>query len=153
MIYKTSSPKLDHVRVMFELPAATWADHIFLVGDFNDWNLSATPFVQDRDGVWWAMVDLPMGTRHEFRYRINRDWYTDYHADGWSENAHGPQNSVVEATLPLTISLEEARPVLGRLTRNAAIDSGKETIIINHLVFKATQPRREDVSYKITSGK
>lgn len=98
MVYKTPSPKPGHVRVLFELPATTWADHIFLVGDFNDWNLAATPFVQKQDGAWWAMVDLPAGTRHEFRYRINGRWYTDFHADGWAQSAHGQQNSVVEAT-------------------------------------------------------
>jgi len=147
MIYKTPSSKPGHVRVMFELPAATWADHIFLVGDFNDWNPLATPFIQDRGGVWWAMVDLPAGTRHEFRYLMNRCWHTDFHADGWSESTYGLQNSVVEATLPLLISPEQARPALGRLTRNAPIDSGKETII-GSIILSSRRPNLAEKTYQ-----
>lgn len=101
MIYKALSPKPSHVRVIFELPATTWADQASVVGDFNDWNPTATPFVQDRSGVWRAMVDLPAGMLHEFRYLINSGWYTDYHADSWSEGADSLQNSVVDATLSL----------------------------------------------------
>ncbi len=100
MIYKTRSPLLDHVRVTFELPASVWADRIFLVGDFNQWCLTATPMGQDRDGIWRVTVDLPWGRRYEFRYLIDGQWKTDAHADGFAINTYGTDNSVVEATLP-----------------------------------------------------
>lgn len=29
---------VGRVRVVFELPAHLWADQVFVVGDFNDWN-------------------------------------------------------------------------------------------------------------------
>ena len=55
---------------------------------------------QDRDGVWRVTIDLPSGSRCEFRYLIDGQWKTDYHADGFTANAYGSDNSVVEATLP-----------------------------------------------------
>lgn len=100
MIYKATSSIPDHIQVTFELPACIWADRIFLVGDFNGWNESATPMCQDRDGVWRVTIDLPSGSRCEFRYLIDGQWKTDYHADGFTANAYGSDNSVVEATLP-----------------------------------------------------
>lgn len=38
MITKLESAKVGRVRVVFELPAHLWADQVFVVGDFNDWN-------------------------------------------------------------------------------------------------------------------
>jgi 1,4-alpha-glucan branching enzyme len=99
MIYKTSSPNSDCVRVVFELPASLWADRAFLVGDFNGWDSSANPFRQNHDGVWRAVMDLPARTRHEFGYLIDGEWHTDFHADGWSENAWGMPNGVIETTV------------------------------------------------------
>jgi hypothetical protein len=55
---------------------------------------------QDRDGVWRATVDLPCGSRSEFRYLIDGQWKTDYHADGFTTNVYGTDNSFIEATLP-----------------------------------------------------
>jgi hypothetical protein len=107
MIYKTLSPLPGHVRVVFELPACLWADRIFLVGDFNQWNQSATPMQQDRDGIWRATIDLRSGTQAEFRYLIDGQWRTDYHADGHTYNSFGSENSIVRAELPeLTPPLE-----------------------------------------------
>jgi hypothetical protein len=98
MIHKMSSPRAGHVRVVFELPACIWADRIFLVGDFNSWSLDITPFVQGRDGVWRAAVDLVAGRSYQFRYLVDGAWQTDYHADGWIDNQYGSQNSIVNAT-------------------------------------------------------
>lgn len=108
MIRKVPSPKADCVRVIFELPACIWADRIFLVGDFNEWNTTVSPFIQSRDGVWRVMLDLPAGRDYEFRYLVDGDWQTDFHADGWTVNEYGSQNSVVSAILP-----PESLPQLG----------------------------------------
>ena len=100
MIYKTLSPLPGHVRVTFELPSCIWADRIYLVGDFNQWCEQATPMRQDRDGVWRATIDLKQGTQAEFRYLIDGQWRTDFHADGETTNTFGSQNSVARAELP-----------------------------------------------------
>jgi hypothetical protein len=99
MIHKSPSPIPGRVRITFELPACVWADRIFLVGDFNQWDQKATPMGQDRDGVWRAVLDLEHGKQCEFRYLIDGQWRTDYHADGATGNGYGTENSVVRATL------------------------------------------------------
>ncbi|MBX3052802.1 MAG: isoamylase early set domain-containing protein [Caldilineaceae bacterium] len=102
MIRKLPSPKVGHVRIIFELPACVWADRIFLVGDFNEWNTMISPFAQGRDGVWRVTVDLPGGREYQFRYLVDGTWQTDNHADGWASNEYGSQNSIVNAVLPPT---------------------------------------------------
>lgn len=100
MIYKTRSRLPEHVHIIFELPSCIWADHIALVGDFNDWNEKATLMHQNHEGVWQAELDLPCGHCYEFRYLIDGEWKTDYHADGFATNRFGSDNSVVVAELP-----------------------------------------------------
>ncbi len=100
MIRKLYSPIPGHVRIVFELPSHIWADRIFVAGDFNGWDETANPMRQDRDGLWQATLDLPAGSRCHFRYLIDGQWRTDYHADGCATNAYGAENSVVHADLP-----------------------------------------------------
>jgi hypothetical protein len=40
------------VRVTFTLPDSIWADAIYLIGDFNDWNRTSHPFPRDREDRW-----------------------------------------------------------------------------------------------------
>ncbi len=112
MIHKTTSPQPNHVRVVFELPSCIWADRIFLVGDFNKWSATATPMRQNRDGVWRITLDLPHGSRYEYRYLIDGLWKTDSHADGFATNLHGLESSVVNATLPGSAVLARANSQL-----------------------------------------
>lgn len=100
MIHKTPSTLPNHVRVVFELPACIWAARIVVVGDFNGWDQDATPLCQDHSGVWRAIVDLPAGQRYEFRYLVDGRWLTDYHADGFTTNIYGGNNSILIASLP-----------------------------------------------------
>ncbi len=100
MIRKVAAPNPEQVRIYFELPSCLWADRIYLVGDFNGWDSSATPMQQERDGVWRAIVDLQRGSRHEFRYLVDGQWISDFHADGFAQTSFGASNSVVIAALP-----------------------------------------------------
>lgn len=99
MIKKLQSPIPGHVRVVFELPSCLWADRVFLSGDFNSWRAEEIQLRQDRNGVWRTMLDLPVGRRYEFRYLIDGEWRTDFHADGQADNQYGSQNSLVIAEL------------------------------------------------------
>ena len=101
MIKKAESPIPGHVRITFELPASMWADHIFLTGDFNNWGQYDLPMRQERDGVWRTSLDLRVGQFYEFRYVVDGNWQTDYHADGFSSNKHGSYNSIVNASLAI----------------------------------------------------
>ena len=102
MITKRNSSQPGFIRICFELPAYLWADRVYVVGDFNDWDRQRTPLYQDRDGVWRVEVDLPCGQRFQFRYYVDDHWLTDNHADGMTDNPYGTQNSIVETDLPVT---------------------------------------------------
>ena len=88
MIHIRSSQLPDHVQVDFELPASVWADHIFLVGDFNDWNDTATPLHQARDGCWRVSLELPAGQQIMFRYQVGQHWITDSQGDRFVANRY-----------------------------------------------------------------
>lgn len=150
MIYKIPSSIPGHVRIVFELPSCLWADRIFLVGDFNAWQETTTPMQQDRDGVWRATVDLPKGSTCQFRYLIDGQWKTDYHADGFAESGFGAENSVVHATLPVPV-LEGLDPKVSDFIPNgqpAAMHNKAGTLSAYRLHKKnqAATPKRKLVA-------
>jgi len=102
VIKKVASPTAGWLYVSFELPSCLWADRIFLVGDFNQWDESSMPMRQDRDGIWRVTVELPLGHCYEFRYLIDGTWMSDSHADGFAQNSFGISNSIVQTTMPVT---------------------------------------------------
>ena len=110
MISKESTGQDGRVRVTFRLPANTWADRISVVGEFNDWDTTATPMTHLRaDADWQATVDLEAGRRYRFRYLLDgREWLSDWYADDFYHE-EGPCrscDSVVDLTgfvaLPLS---------------------------------------------------
>jgi 1,4-alpha-glucan branching enzyme len=107
MIRKYRSPIAGHVRVVFELPSCVWADRISLTGDFNEWRENDIMLQQTRSGVWQATVDLPIGTRYQFRYVVDGQWRTDSHADGTSDKSFGSQNSLEIANLPESEQIQD----------------------------------------------
>ncbi len=110
MIHKSPSSSTGQMRITFELPACVWADQVFLVGDFNDWDEGAIPFQQDRNGVWRATMDLPMGQRFQFRYLVDGNWRTDNHADSLVENIYHTTNSVVETNFGFPVEQDGDMP-------------------------------------------
>ncbi|MFN2292263.1 MAG: isoamylase early set domain-containing protein [Anaerolineae bacterium] len=88
----------DLVIVTFSLSEEIWADHIALVGDFNDWDAQAHLLQQTReDGSWHISLELPAGRTYRFRYLIDdQEWMDDNHADGYLPNAFGEFDSVVQ---------------------------------------------------------
>jgi hypothetical protein len=90
------------VAVTGESPRATQfvlvapdAKTVTLVGDFNDWNLSATHLArQDANGVWWVTVPLPPG-RYRYAFVVDSTgWRSDPDAPA-AEDEFGRPNSVV----------------------------------------------------------
>lgn len=83
------------VRVTFALPAAIWADTIYVVGDFNNWDQRATP-MRLSDAGWMATLELEAGCVFQYRYLLNdNEWHNDWNADGYEPNQHGGDNSLV----------------------------------------------------------
>ncbi len=86
------------VRVVFRLPNTTMADRISVVGEFNDWDTTATPMILRRpDAEWSATVVLDAGHRYRFRYLVDgKHWLNDWHADDHVDNPCGLCDSVVD---------------------------------------------------------
>ncbi len=98
MIHKTflETEEGSVARVTFILPEGLWADEIYLVGDFNDWNRISHPFQRDHKGHWMVTIDLELGRAYQFRYlRDGWDWMNDGQADCYVHNHYGTDNSVI----------------------------------------------------------
>ncbi len=69
------------------------AHHVWLVGDFNNWNLTELPMTRCLDGWWTCRLGMVPGC-YQFRYLSDGEWFLDYAAFGLD---HGPfgLNSVV----------------------------------------------------------
>ena len=100
MIGKEPLVDSAQVRVTFRLPHIAFADRINVVGEFNDWDTSATPMKRNRsDADWLATVVLEAGQRYCFRYLVNgKEWTNDWYADDYEPNAYGSSDSVVDLT-------------------------------------------------------
>ena len=100
MITKKPENEKGLVPVTFELPSTMWAERVNLVGEFNDWDTTATPMTRNRsDANWKVTVELKAGERHHFRYLVDgKEWLNDWHADDHKENPYGSYDSVVDLT-------------------------------------------------------
>ena len=79
-----------------ELPEGIEAESIFLAGDFNDWDPTATPMKPNSKGVFRATLELEPGRECQFRYVVNGEhWCNDWHADAYVRNDLGVDNCVV----------------------------------------------------------
>jgi 1,4-alpha-glucan branching enzyme len=98
MIQKERAKKKGFVRVTFELPSNIWAERVNLVGDFNDWDTTATPMTRNRsDSNWKVSVELEAAQRYRFRYLVDgKEWHNDWHADDHVDNPYGSHDSVVD---------------------------------------------------------
>jgi 1,4-alpha-glucan branching enzyme len=100
MIEKKPAKKKGRVLVTFELPSNTWAERVNLVGEFNDWDTTATPMARSRgDANWKVTLELEAGRRYRFRYLVDgKSWLNEWQADGYAENPYGSDDSVVDLT-------------------------------------------------------
>ncbi|MGR8012128.1 isoamylase early set domain-containing protein [Streptomyces hypolithicus] len=85
------SRRKKHTDITFVIPAEQACGHVSVVGDFNDWQPGAHPFVEREDGTRCVTVTLPKEQRFGFRYLAHGDyWFNDGQAD--AQEGH---NSVV----------------------------------------------------------
>ena len=82
-------------QMTFSLPEEIWADAVFLVGNFNQWDDESHPLRQYNDGQWRITIEVESGEEVEFRYLCDGEWLNDHSADAYRENPHGSHNSVV----------------------------------------------------------
>jgi hypothetical protein len=99
---------------------------VAVVGDFNDWDPSATP-MERQDGVHTATMVLAPG-RYRFRYLAEGgQWFNDHAADDYADNDHGGQDSVLDLTRPAGTGEPDGRtPQARALDTTVAADLGGE---------------------------
>lgn len=72
-----------------------------VVGDFNDWDPTATPLPPGGD-VRTATIILPAGGRYAFRYLAEGGrWFNDEAADAYQPNGFGGYDGIVDLTRSL----------------------------------------------------
>ena len=82
MLKKRYLKSRNAVKVTFYTAVGLGANHVFLVGDFNDWDETATPMKPLKDGRFKAALELEPGREYQFRYLVNGDeWHNDWDAD------------------------------------------------------------------------
>ncbi len=83
-------------KVEFSLSETLQGETVYLVGDFNNWNETATPMQRNANGSFTIVLELATNRDYQFRYLINRtEWHNDWEADRYVPNAYGGDNSVV----------------------------------------------------------
>jgi hypothetical protein len=71
-------------KVKFSLAGEPYntAKSISAAGEFNDWDLQATPLKKSKNGIWTATIDLEPGREYQFRYCIDGNvWVNDPEPD------------------------------------------------------------------------
>ena len=86
-------------KVTFRLPgeAAASAESANIVGEFNDWNIYATPMKRLKNGSFVVTLDLESNREYQFRYLLDDEiWENDGEADKYVSHPYGDgENSVV----------------------------------------------------------
>ena len=100
---KTFSADGKKCTVVFNVNvnAAAGAEKVYLVGEFNSWNETATPMKKDPDGSFSVKKQLETNKEYQFRYLLDgKTWINDWKADKYvrSELAND-DNSVVDTTV------------------------------------------------------
>jgi 1,4-alpha-glucan branching enzyme len=80
-------------KVSFKM-AAPEAKDVFLVGDFNDWNISANPLKSNSKGIWNTSIKLAPG-RYEYRFLIDGEWRNDPNSSSFVPNPFGSENCLL----------------------------------------------------------
>jgi 1,4-alpha-glucan branching enzyme len=94
MSKKTFAPGGRVCRVTFELPAGVRASSAALTGEFNGWK--PVTMVRRKDGRFSITLSLPTGRSYRYRFILDGErWENDWAAEGYADNGHGGEDSVV----------------------------------------------------------
>ncbi len=79
-------------KVQFEFLAPD-AQEVCLAGDFNNWDVLASPMKKDKKGLWKAALPLAPG-RYEYRFLADGHWENDPVCSDCVPNEFGSMNCV-----------------------------------------------------------
>ncbi len=71
--------------------SAPQAQSVFLVGNFNQWDLSSHPLKRDKNGMWKISLNLNPG-QYEYRFFVDGEWQSDPSCSTCVENPFGTLN-------------------------------------------------------------
>lgn len=97
-MFKKRYLKSGKVKVEFTLPDAIAAEatSAYLVGDFNNWDESATPMTKFKNGKFKVSIEVEPNREYQFRYLVNgNQWHNDWDADRYVANPFSGDNSVL----------------------------------------------------------
>lgn len=81
-----------------ESTAANGAKEAVVVGDFNNWDSTATPMKASKGGDFSVTVELEAGKEYQFRYLLDGSvWTNDTEADKYAPSQFGEPNCVLVA--------------------------------------------------------
>ncbi len=87
-------------KVTFELPVDKVQDAsaVAVVGNFNNWDTSANLLKKQKNGLFKATLEFPVGESVEFRYLVDGDsWMNEEEADSFvAAGINDEQNCVIE---------------------------------------------------------
>lgn len=87
----------DVAKVSFSLPLGDLQGPVSVVGDFNDWDPTATPMRRHASSYVASMTLVP-GVRYAFRYfGTDAGWFNDGEAHDYEVNEWGDTNSILES--------------------------------------------------------
>jgi 1,4-alpha-glucan branching enzyme len=81
-------------RTLFHLEAPE-AGEVFLVGDFNNWDVQKHPMKKEENGVW-KKITLLLPGRYEYKFLVDGRWQNDSASDQLCVNCYGTQNNLIE---------------------------------------------------------
>ncbi len=86
-------------KVTFKIPAevGTAAKTANIVGEFNDWSITANPMKRLKSGAITATLDMEKGRAYQFRYVLGKNhWENENEADKIVPSPYGDsKNSVI----------------------------------------------------------
>ena len=80
-------------RITFQIHSPD-ADEIYLCGSFNDWDPTARPLRQQKDGKWKTTINLEPGV-YEYRFVVDGNWQNDPLCLERCGNEFGSENCIV----------------------------------------------------------
>jgi len=87
------------------------ATSVYLVGDFNDWRIDATPMRRQPDGNWTVTVHLPDNAVYEYLFLIDGVFTPDERNPKRIPNPYGGTNSALLVGTPKSSPAIEGRTV------------------------------------------
>ena len=97
MAVKKSSQKPSRRRVLFSFHAPQ-AKEVYLVGDFNQWDVKKHKMKKGNKGNWEKTVVIKPGT-YEYKYIVDGNWQEDSDHPRSLLNSFGTYNNVCTVVL------------------------------------------------------